>query len=51
MQILKCTRTHGKKAVIPEETGPDLSASTGGSPAEVAEHATVGTKTPAAVVL
>ena len=29
MQILKCTRTHGKKAVIPQETGPDLSASTG----------------------
>lgn len=51
MQILECTRSHGKKAVIPQETGPDLSASTGGSPAEVAEQATVGTKTLAAAVL
>ena len=51
MQILECSRTYAKKAVIPQETGPDLSASTGGSPAEVVEQATAGTKTLAAVVL
>ena len=44
---------HGRKAVNPEEPGPDLPASIGGSPAEVGVWLwlTAGKKTMAAPVL